>query len=199
MLVGCDAGFLNGAKIKGSHTAMKSGMLAAEAIFEQLYRDGTAGKKLFDYTDKVTQSWLHQELYQARNFSSAFHKFGTLLGGVYHVVTQNIFRDALPIHLHHKKPDYASLDLCSESKLVVYPKPDQQISFDKPSSVYLSNTNHQDNQPVHLQLKDTALPLAINLPKYAEPAQRYCPAGVYEIVEQNGQSLFQINFSKSCQ
>lgn len=193
LLVGCDAGFLNGAKIKGTHTAMKSGMLAAEAVFEQLKKDGTGGRNLSSYTNKVKDSWLYQELYQARNFSSAFHKFGTLFGGAYHVAEQNIFKNKLPIHLHNKEPDYGSLKKSSLSKPIVYPKPDQKISFDKLSSLYLAHTHHQENQPVHLQLKDTNIPIRINLPEYAEPAQRYCPAGVYEILEQDGRAHFQIN------
>ena len=197
LLVGCDAGFLNGAKIKGSHTAMKSGMLAAEAIVEQLKQDvkqdAPGRKNLKAYQTKVNNSWLYKELYQARNFSSAFHKFGTLLGGAFHMIEQNIFRHKLPIHLHNKQPDYASLKNCKASKPIAYPKPDNHISFDKPSSVYLSHTNHKEDQPVHLRLTDSRIPVDLNLPLYDEPAQRYCPAGVYEILRKDNQPYFQIN------
>ncbi len=189
-LIGDDAGFLNFSKIKGSHTAMKSGMLCAEAVFEAL-QAGRASDEVTAYTDKFKASWLYPELYAARNFGSAMHRFGFLAGSAYNFIDQNIFR--LPFTIKDPVPDHQTLDLAADSVQPNYPKPDGKLSFDKLSSVFISNTNHEEDQPVHLKLTDAAIPLAQNFPKYAEPAQRYCPAGVYEIVTTPEGGRFQIN------
>jgi electron-transferring-flavoprotein dehydrogenase len=192
VLAGCEAGFLNGAKIKGSHTAMKTGMLAAESIFEALKAaepDDTAGR----YADRVKASWVWTELHKGRNFGPAQHKFGNLLGAVFIWLDQNLFRGNLPFTLHNREPDHAALLRADKAKPIDYPSPDGKLSFDLLSSVFLSSTNHTENQPVHLQLADPDTPLTRNLPVYAEPAQRYCPAGVYEIVRDGDAQRFQIN------
>ena len=193
LLVGDNAGFLNMTKIKGSHTAMKSGMLAAEAVFESLASDSTGGKNLASFTEKFEQSWLHDELNAARNSQQAIHKFGTLLGSAFVLVDQTLFRGKLPFTLKDPTPDHATLKTAAESKRIEYPKPDGVLSFDKLSSVFVSNTNHEEDQPCHLQLLDADIPIARNLPDFDEPAQRYCPAGVYEVVEEDGEARFQIN------
>lgn len=196
LLIGCNAGTLNFAKIKGVHTAMKSGMLAAESVFEAIQAGDTGGQELTSYTTKWESSWAYSELKSTRNFGPAMHKYGTFFGGTFNFIDQNIFRGKLPITLHDTTPDYAMMKPASECKKIDYPKPDGVISFDKLSSVYLSGVTHEEDQPVHLQLTDPDLPLRDNLPKYAEPAVRYCPAGVYEIVEDEpGKPKFQINFS----
>lgn len=193
LLIGCDAGTLNAVKIKGNHTAMKSGMLAAEAVVEALAKGESAPADLTAFADKVKNSWLHEELYTTRNFSGFMHKFGFMFGSAMVWVDQTIFRGRLPFTLNDTVPDHATLKLASESKKPVYPKPDNKISFDRLSSVFLSNTNHEEDQPCHLTLIDPDVPLAKNLPMYDEPAQRYCPAGVYEIVEDAKGQRFQIN------
>ncbi|NVK57097.1 MAG: electron transfer flavoprotein-ubiquinone oxidoreductase, partial [Alteromonadaceae bacterium] len=193
LLIGCDAGTLNFAKIKGTHTAMKSGMLAAENVAKALSAEQEPGQTLTDYTESFKQSWLQQELHASRNFGPALHKFGTLLGGAYNWLEQNLFKGHVPWTLHDRTPDYAQLKPASEYPAKDYPKPDGKLSFDKSSSVYMSNTNHEEDQPVHLRLKDPAIPITVNLPRYDEPAQRYCPAGVYEIVEGNNGPELQIN------
>ncbi|MCZ6616513.1 MAG: electron transfer flavoprotein-ubiquinone oxidoreductase [Gammaproteobacteria bacterium] len=193
LLVGDNAGFLNMTKVKGSHTAMKSGMLAAEAVFESLASDPLGGKNLTSFADKFERSWLHAELHAARNSQQALHKFGTLAGSAFVLVDQMLFRGKLPFTLKDPTPDHATLKKAAESKRIDYPKPDGVLSFDKLSSVFVSNTNHEEDQPCHLQLLDVDIPLARNLPDYDEPAQRYCPAGVYEVVEENGEARFQIN------
>ena len=194
LLIGCDAGTLNFAKIKGSHTAMKSGLLAADCLAEAILGGNEGGEELTQYTQAFKDSWLYEELYASRNFGPAIHKWGMFLGGAFNVVDQNLFNGRLPFTLHDKQPDYACLKPASESKPISYPKPDGVISFDKLSSVFLSSTNHEEDQPVHLKLTDATLPIAQNLPRYDEPAQRYCPAGVYEVVEDKaGQKQFQIN------
>jgi len=192
VLAGCDAGFLNGAKIKGTHTAMKTGMLAAEGVFaalESAEPDDSVGL----YEQLVRGSWVYDELYRARNFAPAQHKFGNLLGAAFIWLDQNIFRGHLPFTLHNTDPDHAALVKADTARAIEYPAPDGKISFDLLSSVFLSSTNHEENQPIHLQLIDPSVPLAKNLPLYDEPAQRYCPAGVYEIVEEGGEKHFQIN------
>lgn len=194
MLIGDDAGTLNFAKIKGSHTAMKSGMLAAESIAEALGKPSeTPIKELTSYTQRYENSWAYKELYLQRNFGPAQHKWGNLLGSAYAFIDINIFNGRLPWTLHDTKADHEGMEDITSAKKITYPKPDGKISFDKLSSVYLSNTNHEEDQPCHLQLTDTSIPLTVNLSKYNEPAQRYCPAGVYEIVENNGEKQFQIN------
>lgn len=192
-LIGDDAGMLNFAKIKGSHTAMKSGMLAGESIVEKLAAGGQGGDVLDNYTANFKASWLHQELYGSRNFGAALHKWGALFGGAYNYIEQNWFGGKLPWTLHDLKKDHESLKLASESQRIAYPKPDGKLSFDKLSSVFLSSTNHEEDQPVHLQLKDPSIPIAKNLPLYDEPAQRYCPAGVYEVIGEGDAKRFQIN------
>ncbi len=194
LLIGCDAGTLNFAKIKGTHTAMKSGMLAAETIFDALAAGDEGGKDLTQYGERFNQSWLHTELHRTRNFGPAMHKFGTWLGGAFNFLDQNIFKGRLPFTLKDLSLDHTALKPASACQEIHYPKPDGVLSFDKSSSVFLSSTNHEDDQPVHLQLADVALPLSVNLPTWAEPAQRYCPAGVYEIVDdEHGKAKFQIN------
>jgi electron-transferring-flavoprotein dehydrogenase len=193
VLIGDDAGTMNFAKIKGSHTAMKSGMLAAEAVAEALLAGDEGGKVLSSYADKFKASWLHDELYRSRNFGPFLHKFGALIGGAINYIEQNWFNGKFPFTVHDLKPDHKTLKLASESQKIEYPKPDGKLSFDKLSSVFLSSTNHEEDQPVHLQLKDPSIPIGQNLPLYAEPAQRYCPAGVYEVVGEADGKRFQIN------
>lgn len=190
-LAGDDAGFLNPLKIKGSHTAMKSGMLAAEAVFEELAA-GHAYTEVASYQEKFENSWLFDELNRARNVAPGLHKFG-VLGGSVHAFIDQYFKGKQSWTLSDPTPDYATLKEASKAKKINYPKPDGKISFDKLSSVFISNTSHEEDQPCHLVLTDPDIPLKVNLPKYDEPAQRYCPAGVYEIVEENGAQRFQIN------
>ena len=192
VLAGCEAGFLNGAKIKGSHTAMKTGMLAAEGVFAALQSE-QPDDSVGEYEQRVKDSWVWQELYAARNFAPAQHKFGNLLGAAFIWLDQNVFRGRLPFTLHNADSDYDALTTADKAEPIAYPSPDGKLSFDILSSVFLSSTNHEENQPVHLQLADPAVPLDSNLPLYDEPAQRYCPAGVYEIVEEAGSKRFQIN------
>ena len=196
LLVGCDAGTINFAKIKGNHTAMKSGMLAAESIADALFGESDAkegGKELTTYTENYKNSWLFEELYNTRNFGPAMHKFGTMLGGVYNTVDQNFFGGKLPFNFKDDSLDYAQLKLAADAPMINYPKPDNALSFDKLSSVFLSNTNHEEEQPCHLKLKDMSIPISVNLVKYDEPAQRYCPAGVYEVEKTAEGDKFVIN------
>ncbi|HEY6130811.1 MAG TPA: electron-transfer flavoprotein:ubiquinone oxidoreductase, partial [Halioglobus sp.] len=169
LLIGCDAGTLNAVKIKGNHTAMKSGMLAAEAVVEALALGGSAPADLSSYGRKIESSWLHEELYTTRNFSGFMHKFGILLGSALVWIDQNIFGGKLPFTLNDDKPDYAVLKPAATCKKPYYPKPDNTISFDRLSSVFLSNTNHEEDQPCHLTLIDPSVPIAKNLPLYDEP------------------------------
>jgi len=193
-LIGCDAGTLNFAKIKGSHTAMKSGMQAAEAVADALLAGREGGDELNAYEEGFKNSWLYDELYKSRNFGAAIHKWGAVKGGAFNFIDQNIFGGKIPFTLHDTKPDHACLKLADEAKKIDYPKPDGKLSFDKLSSVFLSNTNHEEEQPVHLKLTDPSIPIEKNLPMYDEPAQRYCPAGVYEVVaNDDGSQRFQIN------
>lgn len=194
LLLGCDAGTLNSSKIKGSHTAMKSGLLGAEAVFEAL-KSGQTGEEITSFADRYENSWLYKELYDERNFGPAMHKFGNFIGGAIAFFEQNILRRSLPFTFRDLTPDYATMKPAAGSKKVEYPKPDNKLTFDKLSSVFISNTNHAENQPVHLKLTDPDIPIKENLPKYNEPAQRYCPAGVYEVVEAEDGSgkKFQIN------
>ena len=192
MLVGCDAGFLNGVKIKGTHTAIKTGMLAAESVYEALGQDDTPAD-LTGYEDAVRSSWVYDELYRARNFGPALHKFGTFFGAAFTFVDQNLFRGKLPFTLRNREPDNESLEKASDAATIDYPKPDGVITFDRLSSVFLSSTNHEEDQPSHLKLKDESVPIEFNLPEFDEPSQRYCPAGVYEVVEEGGSPVFRIN------
>ncbi|WP_317931914.1 electron transfer flavoprotein-ubiquinone oxidoreductase [Halioxenophilus sp. WMMB6] len=198
LLVGCDAGTLVFSKIKGTHTAMKSGMLAAETIFEALSGGDTGGQDLTQYDTKFKASWVYEDLYKDRNFGPAVHKWGPWLGGAFNFIDQNIFGGKLPFTLKDEHKDNEMLKLASECPKIDYPKPDGKLSFDKLSSVFLSNTNHEEDQPCHLTLKDASVPIAINLAKYDAPEQRYCPAGVYEIVaEGEEEPRLQIN-SQNC-
>ena len=193
-LIGCDLGTLNFSKIKGSHTAMKSGMLAADAVADSLLAGSEGGDALNTYVEAFKSSWLFDELFASRNFGPALHKFGPILGGGFNWMDQNIFGGKLPFTLHDNKPDYACLKLAKDCKQIDYPKPDGKLSFDKLSSVFLSSTNHEEEQPCHLKLRDPNIPINVNLPLYDEPAQRYCPAGVYEVITQeSGEKRFQIN------
>ena len=197
ILVGCDAGTINFAKIKGNHTAMKSGMLAGEAIARALIgSEGVApeGKRdLTVFSELYKNSWLFDELYNTRNFGPAMHKFGTMLGGAYNMIDQNFFGGKLPFNFKDDTLDYAQLKLATDMPVINYPKPDNVLSFDKLSSVFLSNTNHEEEQPCHLKLKDMDIPITVNLAKFNEPAQRYCPAGVYEVEETEAGNKFVIN------
>lgn len=193
LLVGDDAGTLNFARIKGSHTALKSGSLAGETLFEALTQEGDAASDLVAYADKFNGSWLNEELHKWRNFGAYLHKFGTFIGPALAFIDQGILKGKVPYTLRDPKPDHACLKPAAEMPVIDYPKPDGQISFDKLSSVFLSNTNHEEDQPCHLQLVDPGIPIGTNLPLYDEPAQRYCPAGVYEIVEEESGPRFQIN------
>ena len=177
-LIGDCAGFLNTPKIKGTHTSMKSGMIAAESAFEYLTSDSSREQP--DYTEKLKQSWVWDELYRARNIRPAFQK-GMWAGLMYSGLDTYLFRGRAPWTFHHHE-DHASLKKAAESKQIEYPKPDGVISFDKNSSVFLSNTNHEENQPIHLTLADDRIPIDVNLKLYDAPEQRYCPAGVYEII-----------------
>ncbi|MBV4470896.1 electron transfer flavoprotein-ubiquinone oxidoreductase [Pseudomonas siliginis] len=193
-LIGCDLGTLNFAKIKGSHTAMKSGMLAAESVADALFAEQDCAVELTTYVDAFKNSWLHEELFASRNFGPAIHKYGAIIGGGFNWLDQNIFGGKLPFTLRDTKPDYACLKLAADCKKIDYPKPDGKLSFDKLSSVFISGTNHEEEQPCHLKLTDPSIPISKNLPLYDEPAQRYCPAGVYEVItKEDGEKRFQIN------
>ncbi|MGB4347816.1 MAG: electron transfer flavoprotein-ubiquinone oxidoreductase [Burkholderiaceae bacterium] len=191
-LIGCDAGFLNASRIKGSHAAMKTGMLAADAAFDAIAA-GRAQDELVAYTSAFEQSWLHEELHVARNFKPWMSKglyTGTLMVGI----DQVLFRGKAPWTLHHKHADHECLKPAAECTPIVYPKPDGKLSFDRLSSVFISNTNHTEHQPAHLTLKNPDVPVTINLAKYAGPESRYCPAGVYEYVAaESGGERLQIN------
>ena len=193
LLIGCDAGTLNFAKIKGLHTAMKSGLVAAEAVFEAIKGGDEGGAELTAFTEKWEASWAWAELKESASFGPAIHKYGTVGGGAYNFVNQ-LLGGKLP-NVHDTTADHAALKPAAEFEKIDYPKPDGKLSFDKLSSVFLSNTNHEEDQPCHLRLADPELPIRDNLPTYAEPASRYCPAGVYEVIEgDDGKPQFQINF-----
>ncbi|MFT4520220.1 MAG: electron-transferring-flavoprotein dehydrogenase [Halioglobus sp.] len=197
LLIGCDAGTMNSVKIKGNHTAMKSGLLAAQTVVDALGQGDSAPADLAAYASNIENSWLQDELYKSRNFTGWVHKFGTLIGAGLLWIEQTIFGGKIPLTLHDTVADHATLKPAADSKKMDYPKPDNTLSFDKLSSVFLSNTNHEEDQPCHLKLIDPDIPLSKNLPMYDEPAQRYCPAGVYEIVEDESGPKFQIN-SQNC-
>ena len=191
-LVGCDAGYLNASRIKGSHAAIKTGMLAAEAAFDAL-QTGRSHDELSAYPEAFENSWLHTELNKARNFKQWFKKgrtVGTLMTGV----EQFVLRGHVPWTLHRAAADHTYLKPAAECQPIEYPKPDGKLTFDRLSSVFISNTNHEENQPAHLTLKDASVPVGINLAKFAGPEARYCPAGVYEYVKNEDQSdRLQIN------
>jgi electron-transferring-flavoprotein dehydrogenase len=198
VLIGCSAGFVNLPRIKGSHNAMKTGMLAAEAAFAALAAD-RGGDVLTEYQDAYEGSWVREELYIARNAKPLWTRFGTWVGSALIMLELHLasltkgfsFFGTLP----HEKTDAASTGLAADYAPIVYPKPDGVLSFDKLSSVYLSATNHEENQPAHLRLKDPSIPISVNLPKYGEPARLYCPAGVYEVLydDAGANPRFQIN------
>ncbi len=192
LLIGDDAGTLNFAKIKGNHTAMKSGMIAAETVAEAIAAERTSDE-VTEYTSKYQDSWAWKELHMQRNFGPAQHKWGNILGSAYAFIDINLFKGKLPWTLRDSKADHAQLKPAADCKKINYPKPDGVLSFDKLSSVFISNTNHEEDQPCHLTLKDDEVPLNHNLPIYDEPAQRYCPAGVYEVIEEGDSKRFQIN------
>jgi electron-transferring-flavoprotein dehydrogenase len=194
-LIGCGAGFMNVPRIKGSHNAMKTGMLAAEAAFAALSA-GRSNDVLDTYEPAFRASHVYKDLKRVRNVKPLWSKFGTILGvplAAIDMWTNQLFGLSLFGTLKHGKPDFATLKHASQCKPIAYPKPDGVISFDKLSSVFLSNTNHEEDQPVHLVLKDPSIPIRVNLPEFAEPAQRYCPAGVYEVVQEQSGPRFQIN------
>ena len=196
LLAGDNAGFLNFLKLKGTHTAMKSGMLAAESIVEAVTGSEPDSRLLNNYQDKVQASWITQELNTSRNTGPALHKFGTLFGSVFTFIDQVLFRGKLPFTLRDNTPDHATLKRAEDCPRITYPAPDNEISFDRLSSVYISNTNHEEDQPCHLKLIDEETPVGFNLAEYDEPAQRYCPAGVYEIIRTDTETRFQINAQK---
>ena len=194
-LVGCGAGFMNVPRIKGSHNAIKTGMMAAESVASAL----AAGRSA-DVVDGYEEAWrashVYKDLKRVRNVKPLWSKFGTIVGvplAALEMWTNQLFGFSFFGTLKHGKPDYATLKPASKFKKIVYPKPDGVISFDKLSSVFLSNTNHEEDQPVHLKLTDPSIPIRVNLPEYDEPAQRYCPAGVYEVVQDASGPRFQIN------
>jgi electron-transferring-flavoprotein dehydrogenase len=193
-LIGCSAGLVNVPRIKGSHNAMATGMMAAEAAFEAIAA-GRAHDELAAYQAAYETSDVARDLKRVRNVKPLWSKLGTVggvvLGGV--DMWMNNLGIGLPVTLKHGKPDHATLKKAKDAKPIAYPKPDGVVSFDKLSSVFLSATNHEEDQPVHLHLADPAIPIAVNLPEYAEPARLYCPAGVYEVVEGDDGPRFQIN------
>jgi len=191
-LIGCDAGFLNMSRIKGSHAAMKSGMLVAESIFAAL-AENRSGDELTSYTAAFKDSWLHKELHKARNVKPWLAK-GLYLGALMVGVDQIVFKGKAPWTLRHQHADHECLRPASEFEPIVYPKPDGKLTFDRLSSVFISNTNHAEDQPIHLTLKNPDVPVGINLAQYAGPEARYCPAGVYEFVKTDeGKDKLQIN------
>lgn len=192
LLVGCEAGFLNGAKIKGIHNAMKTGMLAAEAVAAALAAPAD-NEVPPAYEALVRDSWVYRELEEARNFGPAQHRFGVLGGAAFAWFDQNVARGRLPFTLRNTVPDHVTLKRAADCAPIDYPRPDSVISFDRLSSVFLSSTNHEEDQPCHLQLSDPRIPIDHNLPLFSEPAQRYCPAGVYEVVQDDTGPRFQIN------
>ena len=194
-LIGCAAGFVNLPRIKGSHNAMKTGMLAAEAVAEAL-QAGRAGDSLPGYEMAYRQSWVAKDLYLVRNAKPLWSRLGSLLALPFiglDMWTNQLLGVSLFGTIKHGEPDFAGLKKAAESTKISYPRPDGQLTFDRLSSVFLSGTNHEEDQPVHLVLRDPAIPISVNLPEYAEPAQRYCPAGVYEVIEEASGPRFQIN------
>ncbi len=186
-LLGCDAGFLNASRIKGSHTAMKSGMLCAEAVAEELAKEAPAAEPV-GYTERFENSWLREELYKSRNFKPAMSKglwMGTLLVGI----DQKLFGGKAPWTLHNSKADHEYLKPAAQCERIAYPKPDGRLTFDRLSSVFLSGTAHEENQPVHLTLKNANVPVSVNLSEFAGPESRYCPAGVYEYLDSHGNNV----------
>src|SRR3569832_841652 len=195
-LIGCSAGFMNVPRSKGSHNAVKSGIVAAEAIAEALAA-GRAGDAVEAYEENLRESHVYKDLKRVKNVKPLWSKLGTFIGLMPLAGIDMWFNQLFGFSplgtLKHGKPDYATLVPAAKAKKIAYPKPDGVISFDKLSSVFLSNTNHEEDQPVHLKLTDPTIPIRVNLPEYDEPAQRYCPAGVYEVVQEASEPRFQIN------
>jgi electron-transferring-flavoprotein dehydrogenase len=192
VMVGCEAGVLNASRIKGSHSAIKTGALAAEAAFDAIVAD-RRHDELTAYPTAFENSWLHAELNKARNFKQWFKK-GRTIATIMTGVEQWLLKGKMPWTLHHSKPDHACLQPAAECARIDYPKPDGKITFDRLSSVFISNTNHEENEPIHLTLKDASIPVSVNLAKYGGPEARYCPAGVYEFVKtETGEDRLQIN------
>jgi len=191
LLVGDTAGFLNVPKIKGTHTAMKSGMVAAEAVYDALAGDAGGAREVEDYRQRLEDTWVWEELRRVRNIRPSF-RWGLWGGMLYGGIDTYLLRGHAPWTLHHHA-DYALTKKASECRVIEYPKPDGTITFDKPSSVYLANTVHEEDQPVHLRLKDPDVPIRVNLPEYGAPEERFCPAGVYEIVDEGDGKRLQIN------
>ncbi|NCO99831.1 MAG: electron transfer flavoprotein-ubiquinone oxidoreductase, partial [Sphingomonadales bacterium] len=193
-LIGCSAGFVNVPRIKGTHTAMKTGMMAAEAAYEAIVAERSSDE-LIAYGTAYENSWVREELRVVRNVLPAVEKYGdflgTILSGMFMWAEHLKIKLPFTMKLH---PDWSRLKRAEHCEKIVYPKPDGVITFDRLSSVFLSNTNHEEDQPVHLQLKDPSIPVDVNLPVFAGPSARYCPAGVYEFIEdENGKPKFQIN------
>ncbi|SVA14980.1 uncharacterized protein METZ01_LOCUS67834 [marine metagenome] len=193
VMIGCDAGFMNGAKIKGTHTAMKTGIIAAETYIQSIENE-TQSDEIDTFEDHLKQSWVFDELHRARNFSPFQKKFGLLLGSIFIWIDQNLFFGKLPFTLSAKGEDYAKLSPFDKAAKKNYLKPDNIVTFDRTSSIYLSGVNHEEDQPCHLHLNDPTIPIQKNLPEFGEPARLYCPAGVYEVLEsESGEPYFQIN------
>ena len=190
-LIGCDAGFLNASRIKGSHAAIKTGMLAAQAAVSALNENRSADV-LSAYPAAFQNSWLHTELKEARNFKPWMSK-GLYLGTLMVGLEQKLLGGNVPWTVHVKHADHECLEPAAQHQPIIYPKPDGKLSFDRLSSVFISNTNHAENQPSHLTLKNDSVPVDINLKIYSGPEQRYCPAGVYEYIETDGKPRLQIN------
>ena len=193
LLIGCDAGFLNGAKLKGTHSAIKSGLLAAETVADALAAGDSAVADPAAFDEAFRASWLHAELRQARNFSAGITRFGTLAGGALAFLEHNILRGRSPLTLRNPVPDHARLRSAADTGRIAYPRPDGVVAFDRLSSIYLANLEHDENQPCHLVLTDADVPVGENLPRFDEPAQRYCPAGVYEIIDDGSGPALRIN------
>lgn len=193
ILIGCDAGTLNFSKIKGTHTAMKSGMLAAETLLTAFAEGDEGGSDLTQYSENFRQSWVYDELHRSRNFGPAIHTLGLYLGAAFNYLDQTFFRGKSPLTLRDTVPDHTTLKPAADSPGIDYPRPDGVLSFDKLSSVFISNTNHEEDQPCHLTLRDERVPIDYNLREFDAPEQRYCPAGVYEIVEESNEAKLQIN------
>lgn len=192
LLIGCDAGTLDFSRIKGLHTAMKSAMIAAESVAGALIGGDTGGGRLESFNTAFRASWVHKALSRGRNFGPAMHRFGMVAGGAFNLLDQKL-GGRLP-RLRDATPDHARMKPADESRKIDYPRPDGVLSFDKPASVHLTNTHHDEAQPCHLRLENPRIPMEVNLPRFAEPAQRYCPVGVYEVVEAQGAPRLQINF-----
>ncbi len=196
-LVGCEAGFLNASRIKGSHAAIKTGMLAADATFDAIVQ-GRARDELTAYPAAFEQSWLHEELSAARNFKQWFKKglwTATFMNGIEQWLLPKLGIKSPPWTIHRKQPDYACLEPAAKHEKIAYPKPDGVLTFDRLSSVFLSSTHHEEDQPAHLTLKNPEIPVRVNLAEYAGPEARYCPAAVYEFVGEAGNERLQINFA----